>query len=495
MTVYNDPIENRPPPKRRRAYQIFTPGIPFYRDVRVLRLVAQIVFAVLFIGTLAVTWISLTTNLEQSQIALDFGVYKRSFAAGLPEGIPFDTEWDWAGNLDLANSTIFPVWIVLWLGIAYYAYTRLRQRNRQLAIIAAAVIVLLIPLHPTIISELDKAVSPYLFPKSNTRAIISGIVNTLRVVVLSVFASTLLGVLIGIGLLSTNYLVRTVSHVYVEIFRNTPLLVQLVLIYQGALLILPIVANSMTSPDKIGPLRFYEKFYVVNVRAFSFPKLNPTDTAAWFYGGLIVGLIAGYLVRRWRIRVQELTGTPSRTWLFVIPLFIVCMITGWLIAGGWPLSSGPFNVEYPQFGRFNIEGGTQISTPFMSLFSALTLYTTAFIADIVRAGIQSVPKGQVEAARSLGLSGPQVLGMVVLPQALRLIIPPLGNQYVNIGKNSSLGLAVGYADTYQAVQLVNNESGQSVPLFVGMMIIYLALSLLFSLLTNLLNTTTRLRTR
>lgn len=489
MTVYDEPVGNRPPPRKRRVYQLLTPGIPFYRDVRVLRLVAQIVFATFFIGTLAITWISLTNNLAESQIALDFGVYKRSFAAGLPEGIPFDTEWGWVGDVDLAGSVLFPVWIVFWLAFTYFVYTRLRQRNAQMAVIVAILMVLSIALHPTIAAELDELTAPYLFPRSNTRAIISGIVNTLRVVVLSVIVSTILGVLVGIGLLSTNYLIRTVSQVYVEIFRNTPLLVQLVLIYQAALIILPIVANSISSPEKIGTFKFYEDFYIINVRGFSYPKLNPTDTANWLYLGILAGLVVGYGVRRWRIRVQELTGTPSRTWQFVLPLFILCVAAGWLISGR------PFDVEYPQFGRFNIEGGSQISTPFMSLFLALTLYTAAFIADIVRAGIQSVAKGQVEAARSLGLSGSQVLGMVVLPQALRLIIPPLGNQYVNVGKNSSLGLAVGYADTYQAVQLVNNESGQAVPLFVGMMIIYLALSLLFSALTNLLNVTTRLRTR
>ncbi|MBZ0307463.1 MAG: ABC transporter permease subunit, partial [Anaerolineae bacterium] len=344
MTVYDEPVGNRPPPRKRRVYQLLTPGIPFYRDVRVLRLVAQIVFATFFIGTLAITWISLTNNLAESQIALDFGVYKRSFAAGLPEGIPFDTEWGWVGDVDLAGSVLFPVWIVFWLAFTYFVYTRLRQRNAQMAVIVAILMVLSIALHPTIAAELDELTAPYLFPRSNTRAIISGIVNTLRVVVLSVIVSTILGVLVGIGLLSTNYLIRTVSQVYVEIFRNTPLLVQLVLIYQAALIILPIVANSISSPEKIGPFKFYEDFYIINVRGFSYPKLNPTDTANWLYLGILAGLVVGYGVRRWRIRVQELTGTPSRTWQFVLPLFILCVAAGWLISGR------PFDVEYPQFG-------------------------------------------------------------------------------------------------------------------------------------------------
>lgn len=487
MAVFDEPIEKRPPPRPRRAYQIFTPGIPFYRDVRVLRIVSQIIFAVVFIGILLAVWISLTSNLRESNVALDFGVYKRSFAAGLPEGIPFDTEWAWLRELDFTQNVVVPLWVVAWLALAVYAYRWLHHNDPSLALVVTGLILLSIPLHTLLVAQAD--IETYFAPKTNTRAIISGIYNTMRVVALSLVASTLLGVFAGIGLLSTNFLVRNVSRFYVEIFRNTPLLVQLVLVYQAALIILPEVLNSITSPDELGPLRFYEKFYVVNVRDISIPRLVPKDTANWFYLSIIIALVLGYVVRRWRLRVLDLTGAPSRTWYFVLPLMLLCVAAGWAVAGG------PFNVEYPQFGRFNIEGGTQISTPFMSLFTALTLYTAAFIAEIVRAGIQSVPKGQVEAARSLGLTGSQVLGMVILPQALRLIIPPLGNQYVNLGKNSSLGLAVGYADTYQAVQLVNNESGQAVPLFVGLMIIYLAISLFLSLFTNLFNTTTKVRTR
>jgi general L-amino acid transport system permease protein len=152
-------------------------------------------------------------------------------------------------------------------------------------------------------------------------------------------------------------------------------------------------------------------------------------------------------------------------------------------------------MEYPALRGPNVQGGFQLTIGFISLFLGLTLYTAAFIAEIVRAGIQAVPYGQIEAARSQGLSGAQVLNLVVLPQALRLIIPPLGNQYVNLGKNSSLGLIVNYVDTYRIAQIANNESGQAVPFFVGLMVIYLSLSLTLSLLTNLVNRTTQIRVR
>ncbi|NJL95959.1 MAG: ABC transporter permease subunit, partial [Anaerolineae bacterium] len=140
-------------------------------------------------------------------------------------------------------------------------------------------------------------------------------------------------------------------------------------------------------------------------------------------------------------------------------------------------------------------GGVKLTLPFLAVFLGLTLYTAAFIADIVRAGIQSVPYGQIEASRSLGLRGSQVVSMIVLPQALRLIVPPLGNQWVNLGKNSSLGFAVGFAEVYTTTQLANNESDQAVPFFASMMIIYLSLSLFLSLIANTINSFTKVRTR
>jgi general L-amino acid transport system permease protein len=165
-------------------------------------------------------------------------------------------------------------------------------------------------------------------------------------------------------------------------------------------------------------------------------------------------------------------------------------VVGWLFSGG-----APFALDYPILRGPNVREGTQLSAGFVSVFLGLTLYTSAFVADIVRAGIQAVPYGQIEAARSQGLTSGQVLNLVVLPQALRLIIPPLGNQYVNTGKNSTLALVVGYFDTYQIALLANNESGQAVPVFAGLMVIYLTQSLVLSVMTNLVNQTTRMRSR
>ncbi len=164
-------------------------------------------------------------------------------------------------------------------------------------------------------------------------------------------------------------------------------------------------------------------------------------------------------------------------------------------AAGWLLAGGPFSVDFPQLSRFNFSGGDRVSAEYITLTVGLILYTAAFIADIVRAGIQAVPYGQIEAARAQGLTSSQMLRLIVLPQALRLIIPPLGNQYLNLAKNSSLGIAIGFFDVYNVGNVISNQTGQSVAIFAVMMAIYLIMSLVISLLTNLVNYSMRLRTR
>lgn len=480
--------------------------IPFYYDLEVLKVFIQVWFAVLFIGSIALLWVSLTTNLRESNVALDFNVYERRFGAAISEGIEFNTEWDWVGDFNVGdNLPFFIAWVAIWLGLSYFAFDYLKKYDRQWAWGALAILILSIPLHPMIIGEINTALAPYLAPSTMTRALITGFSNTLRVSLTGAIAATVLGILLGIGMLSNNYLVRNVANVYVEIFRNTPLLVQLIFVYQAMLIILPAESEagqsiSLTSPASIlGIFKLNEELWVLNTKGSRFVNLIPTDTFAYFAVGVIAGLIAAFFVRRWRVRLQDRTGTPAHLLRYMLPTLLTFSAIGWIAAGGYPFDGGPFSVDYPRFVQVGVrsqyQGGYQLSLAFVALFLALTLYTAAFIADIVRAGIQSVQKGQIEAARSLGLNGSQVLSLVIMPQALRLIIPPLGNQYVNLGKNSSLGFAVGFGDTFTAVQLANNESGQSVPFFIGMMVIYLSLSLFFSAITNIVNATTKLRTR
>jgi len=315
---------------------------------------------------------------------------------------------------------------------------------------------------------------------SNLRALLAGLQNTLRVVGVGLVGATVLGVLAGVARLSANFLLRTISDAYIEVFRNTPLLVQLYFIYRGL---------RITVPERVQDSYNIFNTVYINRRAANFPKIGTTDDATIFFVLLGVGVALGVGLWIWRLRVMERTGRPARTLRWFLPTVLLFGAAGWLLSGG------PFSVDYPQLQRFNFKGGDKLSAEYVTLTVGLILYTAAFIADIVRAGIQAVPHGQIEAARAQGFSGGQTLRLIVLPQALRLIIPPLGNQYLNLAKNSSLGIAIGFFDVYNVANVISNQTGQSVAVFAAMMVIYLSVSLVISLAMNGFNHMMRLRTR
>lgn len=493
MTVTQQDLGiSRPPPNPRQTIRFYTPGIPWYRDLRVLRILAQIVFLILFLGGLYILVDNLLRNLEASNLTLNFGVYRRPFNVAVSEGISITQEWTWINNLDVLTGVVVIVWGLLLVGMGYIAFRQYRGGGVPvwtIGLCAALMVGIVLYTPDQAAEDLSVTLNAYFFPSSMARAFVTGIYNTLRVVALTLIASTLLGVLAGVGLLSKNVLVRGVAKVYVEVFRNTPLVVQLFFIYRTFTLVLPAPRQSIYSPNQIGPIKLENSLYIFNARGFYFAEPIPKDSAAIFYIAVVLALALGWFIRRRRIALQERTGRPANTWRIILPIMFVVSAIGWMLAGG------PFTIEYPALQGLNVQGGTQLTIGFVSLFAGLTLYTSAFIAEIVRAGIQAVPYGQIEAARSQGLSNSQVLNLVVLPQALRLIIPPLGNQYVNMGKNSSLGLIVNYVDTYRIAQLANNESGQAVPFFVGLMVIYLTLSLTLSVMTNFINRSTQIKAR
>lgn len=315
---------------------------------------------------------------------------------------------------------------------------------------------------------------------TNLDALVVGFRNTLRVVIVGLIGATILGVLVGIGRLSTNFLIRNVAVTYIEIFRNTPLLVQLYFIYRGMRLIFPErLADSYKLP---GPI-------YLNRRAINFPLIEGTDTAWVLYLGIGIGLVIGIGLWRWRLHVMDRTGQPAYTLRWFTPALVIGTVVGWLLSGG------PFTVEFPELKGLNFAGGDRLSAEYIALTLGLILYTAAFIADIVRAGIQAVSYGQIEAARAQGFSGGQTLRLIVLPQALRLIIPPLGNQYLNLAKNSSLGIAIAFFDVYNVASVISNQTSQSVAVFAIMMIIYLSMSLAISLIMNAVNYQMRLKAR
>ena len=330
----------------------------------------------------------------------------------------------------------------------------------------------------TMISEGQSDFDPA--SSSNLDALWVGFRNTIRVVIVGLIGATILGVFVGIGRLSTNFLLRTVSDSYIELFRNTPLLVQLYFIYRGLRITMPASVNdSFKLP---GPI-------FINRRAINFPLIEGTDSAWILYVAAGIGLAIGVGLWIWRLRVMEKTGQPANTLrYFLVPVALFS-------AAGWILAGTPFTVENPSLQGLNFAGGDRLTAEYIALTLGLILYTAAFIADIVRAGIQSVPHGQIEAARAQGLSNGQTLRLVVLPQALRLIIPPMGNQYLNLAKNSSLGIAIGFFDVYNVANVISNQTSQSVAVFAIMMGIYLGMSLIISAIMNTVNYSMRLRSR
>jgi general L-amino acid transport system permease protein len=311
------------------------------------------------------------------------------------------------------------------------------------------------------------------------RALLVGFLNTLIVAVAGIIAATIIGFLVGIGRLSNNWLIRKIATVYVELFRNIPPLLVILFWYQGVLALLPSVRDSYSLP--------FGSF--LNSRGFYFPSFAWSEGAWLVLAGLITGIAFSWFVAR-RARARQMaTGQQFPVFLTSLVLIIGLPLLAFALAGF------PVTVEYPKLGTFNLSGGTNVKPEFLSLFLALSFYTAAFIAEIVRAGIVGVSKGQTEAYSALGLRSGQGLRLVIIPQALRIIIPPLTSQYLNLTKNSSLAVAIGYPDLYAIGGTILNQTGQAIEIVAIFMIIYLGLSLITSLFMNWFNAKMALKER
>jgi general L-amino acid transport system permease protein len=300
-------------------------------------------------------------------------------------------------------------------------------------------------------------------------ALYEGLLNTLRVSVAGVIAATILGTLIGIGRLSQNWIVRKISTVYVEVVRNIPLALFLV---TGLLVVVFGVFPNITDAwEFLGVV-------VISNRGLAVP---------WFSGGtgrgllliLLGGALAWWAVARWRRWKSDRTGAPARSGLWGAAAFLVVVVGFWFLIGySWSLPA----VE----GRAT-SGGMRVDPSFFALFFALVIYTASHIAEIVRGSIQAVPRGQGEAADAVAFSGFQKMWFIILPQALRIGIPPLGNQYLNLIKNSSLGAAIGYYDLTLVAKTSVGNGSPAVPVYALTMIVYILLSLVASAIVNLAN--------
>ncbi len=319
--------------------------------------------------------------------------------------------------------------------------------------------------------EISESLIPYSAADSYGRALFVGALNTFKVAILGIVLATVLGTVVGIARLSSNFLLAKLASLYVEVLRNVPLVIQLIIWYNVLIVSAPAVRDAIELPGSV----------FISNRGINFPW--PSDEPGWTFAivGLGIGCVLAYAFSRYaRIR-QDQTGQQLP--VFWIGLGIV-LGTGFI---SWLLGGAPTGLEVPEKSRFNLRGGANLTPEYFAVLLGLTIYTSAFIAEIVRAGIQSVSQGQSEAAAALGLRRGRALSLVILPQALRIIIPPTTSQYLNLTKNSSLGIVIGYADLVSIGNTTLNQTGQAVEVILIFMSVYWALSIATSLFMNWYN--------
>jgi general L-amino acid transport system permease protein len=319
--------------------------------------------------------------------------------------------------------------------------------------------------------EIGESLIPYSAADTYARALLVGALNTIKVSVVGIVITIILGTVIGVARLSTNWLVAKLSAVYIEVMQDLPVLLQLVFWYAVFYETLPPPSQALN--PGLG-------LYLCNRgAAFTVPAANP----AHLYMGLVFlsGCVAAYFIRRWAIKRQERTGQYFPVFRVSLALLIGLPLIVWLVAGA------PTKMNAPKLVGFNFIGGLTVSPEFMAVLLGLVLYTSAFVAEVVRAGIQSVSRGQREAAMSIGLRPTLVLNLVILPQALRVIVPPLTSQMLNLTKNSSLAVAIGYPDFVSVANTTMNQTGQSIEGVALIMAVYLVFSLSTSAFMNWYN--------
>lgn len=320
-----------------------------------------------------------------------------------------------------------------------------------------------------------ESVIPYDPSMTYGRAFLVGVLNTVRVAVIGIVLATILGVFLGVCRLSSNWLLRNTAVVYIEIVRNVPLLLQLIFWY----------FLTKTFPKVQESINFGDLIFLHNrgvTLAWPIAQASFGAWTPWLWVALIAG-VTFYVVRRIQFVRRDRPGI-ALPWALLIAGVIA--LTGFvatrLLYGQWPVG-----LDVPELQRFNFVGGVTMTSSFAALLVGLVIYTATFIGEIVRSGIQSVNKGQREAARALGLTSAQTMWLIVFPQALRVIVPPLTSQYLNLTKNSSLAIAIAYPDLFYVASTINNQTGQAIPVILMLMASYLSVSLLTSLLMNWYN--------
>ena len=322
--------------------------------------------------------------------------------------------------------------------------------------------------------------------ESYLKAFWVGIVNTIKISIIGIVCATIIGFFFGIARLSSNWLIRKIASVYVECFRNIPLLLQIVFWY-AIILLLPVVGES---------INFYDSIFINN-RGVYIPSLEgTTGLKPWLWcllAGIMLSLVLVLVLAAFRyfFRFRDLQQTDRPSFISNIifgakwvaaPIFLIVAIAGWFLT-----SEVPFELSRPELRGFNFVDGINLSPEFTAGLIGLAVYTSAFIAEVVRSGIQAVVKGQREAARAVGLKESQVLRLIVIPQAIPIIVPPLTSQYLNLTKNSSLLVYIGFPELFGIGETMMNQTGQDVPIFAMIMVSYLIMSLTQSVFMNWYN--------
>ena len=312
------------------------------------------------------------------------------------------------------------------------------------------------------------------------RIFVVGLLNTILVSVIGIVFATILGFIFGVAQFSRNWLIRKVAVVYVEIFRNIPLLLQVFFWYFAVLASLPSARQSLSLGEA----------FFLNVRGLYMPRFIGEELAWLFHTSIAIAIAGIIFLRRWAKKRQELTGDQfpvlytSLGLFFGLPL-LVLILTGF-----------PFQIEYPALKGFNYFGGVSVIPELMALALALSVYTGAFIAEAVRAGIQSIPNGQTEAARSIGLRENKIMSLIIVPQAMRVIVPLLNSEYQSLVKNSTLAAAIGYPDLFNVfVGTALNQTGQAIETIFMTIVVYFIIYMIISFLMNRFNNAVALVSR
>jgi general L-amino acid transport system permease protein len=306
---------------------------------------------------------------------------------------------------------------------------------------------------------------------THLRAYFVGLLNTLLIAICGCFLATILGFLVGIIRLSSNWLFKNIAYVYVEFTRNVPVLLQIIL-YYSILLHLPQIKQAIVLLDN---------FYLTN-RGFFMPSPVLKEGFGIVIASLIFAIIASYFLKKYLKKRQETTGRQYPIFLINSTLIIFIPIFFYYI------TDMPIEFDNPVLKGFNFKGGMVVRPEFLGMLFGLSIYTAAFISETVRSGIISVSKGQREASKALGLKNNLVMRLVIIPQALRVIIPPLTSQYLNLTKNSSLGIAIGYADLVHGFGGISlNQTGRAIEIMMIVMLTYLSISLIISIFMNIYN--------